>query len=59
MANTFLKGLTVQEAVNASGSSGVWTVNPVATHGGTATTDTEHVDVTGSAQIGIYAAGDI
>jgi len=52
--------LTVQEAINAGGSGGQWTVNAVSsTHGGTSATDTIHLDVSGSAQLGIYAAGDI
>ena len=54
-----LHKLTVQEAMNASGSGGVWTVNTAATHGGTATTDTIHLDVSGAEQIGVLAAGDI
>ena len=54
-----LHKLTVQEAMNASGSGGVWTVNTAATHGGTATTDTIHLDVSGAGQIGVLAAGDI
>ena len=52
--------LTVQEAINAGGSGGQWTVNAVSsTHGGTSATDTIHLDVSGAAQLGIYAAGDI
>ena len=54
-----LHKLTVQEAMNASGAGGVWTVNAAATHGGTATTDTIHLDVSGAGQIGIFAAGEI
>ena len=54
-----LHKLTVQEAMNASGAGGVWTVNAAATHGGTATTDTIHLDVSGAGQIGVLAAGDI
>ena len=54
-----LHRLSVQEALNASGSGGSWTVNTAATHGGTATTDTIHLDVSGAGQIGVYAAGDI
>ena len=54
-----LHKLTVQEAMNASGAGGVWTVNAAATHGGTATTDTIHLDVSGAGQIGVYAAGEI
>ena len=52
--------LTVQEAINAGGSGGQWTVNAVSSSlGGTSATDTIHLDVSGSAQLGIYAAGDI
>ena len=47
------------EALNATGVGGVWTVNGAATHGGTATTDTVHLDVSGSHQLGIYSAGAI
>ena len=54
-----LHRLSVQEALNASGSGGSWTVNTAATHGGTATTDTIHLDVSGAGQIGVFAAGDI
>ena len=54
-----LHKLTVQEAMNASGPGGVWTVNAAATHSGTATTDTIHLDVSGAGQIGVFAAGDI
>ena len=55
-----LHSLTVQEGVNASGPGGQWTVNSVSSsHGGTATTDTIHLDVSGAAQLGIYAAGNI
>ena len=54
-----LHRLSVQEAMNAGGSGGTWTVNAAATHGGTATTDTIHVDVSGAGQIGIYSAGAI
>ena len=52
--------LTVQEAINAGGSGGQWTVNAVSTvHAGTGITNTVHLDVSGAAQLGIYAAGDI
>ena len=52
--------LTVKEALNAGGSGGGWTVNTVSTiHGGTATTDTVHLEVSGAGQLGIYAAGNI
>ena len=55
-----LRKLTVQEGINAGGSGGTWTVNAVSSsHGGTATTDTIHLDVSGAAQLGIYAAGEI
>ena len=55
-----LHTLTVQEGINASGPGGQWTVNPVSsTHGGTSATDTIHLDVSGAAQLGIYAAGSI
>ena len=55
-----LHSLSVQEGVNAGGSGGQWTVNPVSsTHSGTASTDTIHLDVSGAAQLGIYAAGNI
>ena len=57
MAN--LHKFTVVEAMNASGPGGTWTVNAVATHGGTGTTDTIHLDVSGSHQLGVYPAGDI
>jgi hypothetical protein len=57
MAN--LHKLTVQEAMNAAGSGGVWDVQAVKTHGGTATTYTVHDDVSSYHQIGVYAAGDI
>ena len=51
--------LSVQEALNASGVGGVWTVTAVDTHDGTATTDTIHLPVTDANQLGVYAAGDI
>tara|TARA_R100000808_G_C2153427_1_gene163599 strand:+ start:1996 stop:2334 length:339 start_codon:yes stop_codon:yes gene_type:complete len=57
MAN--LHKLTVQEALNSTGPGGVWTTNAAATHGGTGTTDTIHLDVSGASQLGIYAAGSI
>ena len=57
MAN--LHKLSVQEALNASGPGGVWTVNSAATHGGTAEANTIHVDVSGAGQIGVLAAGQI
>ena len=58
MAN--LHKLSVQQAVNAAGSGGQWTVNAVSSeHGATGATDTIHLDVSGAAQLGIYAAGNI
>ena len=55
-----LHKLTVQEALNAAGSGGVWTVNTIASaHDGTADTDSKFVDVSGAGQLGIYAAGAI
>ena len=54
-----LHKLTVQEAMNASGSGGGWNVESAATHVGTAEANTVHVDVSTAAQIGIYSAGAI
>ena len=55
-----LHRLTVQEAMNASGPGGGWTVNSVSSeHGGTGVTNTIHLDVSGAGQLGIYAAGAI
>tara|TARA_Y100000593_G_C4256190_1_gene309777 strand:- start:782 stop:1123 length:342 start_codon:yes stop_codon:yes gene_type:complete len=55
-----LHKFTVQEAMNASGTGGVWDVQAVSsTHGGTSATDTIHVDISSYHQIGVYAAGDI
>ena len=54
-----LHKLTVQEAMNASGSGGQWSVESAVTHAGTAETDTRHVDVSTAGQIGIYSAGEI
>ena len=51
--------LSVQEALNAMGPGGQWNIQAAATHGGTATSDTIHLDVSSYHQIGIYAAGDI
>ena len=57
MAN--LHKRSVQEAVNLS-VGGAWSVATVATHGGTANTDTIHYSVDGAtAQIGIYSAVDL
>lgn len=54
-----LHKFSVQEALNATGVGGAWTVNSAATHAGTATGNTIHLDVSGSHQLGIYAAGQI
>ena len=54
-----LHKLTVQEAMNASGSGGGWNVESAATHVGTAEANTVHVDVSTAGQIGIYSAGAI
>ena len=55
-----LRKLTVQEAMNASGPGGQWTVNAKSSaHDGTADTDTQYVDVSGAGQLGIYPAGDL
>ena len=55
-----LHRLTVQEAMNASGPGGVWTVNAVANTGSNAdVTNTVHLDVSGAGQLGIYAGGEI
>tara|TARA_R100001594_G_scaffold22463_1_gene43614 strand:- start:127 stop:462 length:336 start_codon:yes stop_codon:yes gene_type:complete len=51
--------LSVQESLNSAGFGGEWTVNAAATHGGTGTTDTIHLDVSKAGQIGVYAAGAI
>tara|TARA_R100001082_G_scaffold15933_1_gene8106 strand:+ start:142 stop:477 length:336 start_codon:yes stop_codon:yes gene_type:complete len=51
--------LSVQESLNSAGFGGTWTVNAAATHGGTATGNTIHLDVSGAGQIGVYAAGAI
>ena len=57
MAN--LHKRSVQEAVNLS-VGGAWSVATVATHGGTANTDTIHYSVDGAtAQIGNYSAVDL
>jgi len=58
MAN--LHRLTVQEGINAAGQGGVWTVNTAAATGSNAdVTNTIHLDVSGAAQLGIYAANSI
>ena len=51
--------LSVQESLNSAGFGGEWTVNAAATHGGTSTTNTIHLDVSKAGQIGVYAAGAI
>tara|TARA_R100001594_G_scaffold99145_1_gene133692 strand:- start:2700 stop:3035 length:336 start_codon:yes stop_codon:yes gene_type:complete len=51
--------LSVQESLNSAGFGGTWTVNSAATHGGTGTGNTVHLDVSGAGQIGVYAAGAI
>ena len=54
MAN--LHKLTVQEALNAQGTGGVWTVNDVGTSASNAdTTNTVHLNVSGASQLGVYA----
>ena len=58
MAN--LHKLTVQEAMNASGPGGQWTVNGVSTTGSNAdVSNTVHVDVSGAGQLGLYSSGEI
>ena len=55
-----LHTLPVQEGVNAGGPGGQWTVNAVSSaHTSTAAGHTIHLDVSGAAQLGIYAAGNI
>ena len=55
-----LHKLSVQEALNASGSGGAWTVNGVSTTGSSAdVTNTVHIDVTGAGQLGLYSSGEI
>jgi hypothetical protein len=51
--------LSVQESLNSAGFGGTWTVNTAATHSGTGTGNTIHLDVSGAGQIGVYAAGAI
>ena len=52
-----LHKLTVQEAMNASGPGGVWTVNGVSTTGSNAdVANTVHVDVSGAGQLGLYSS---
>ena len=49
-----LHKLTVQEAMNASGPGGVWTVNTAATIASNADPEnTVHTDVSGAGQIGL------
>jgi hypothetical protein len=58
MAN--LHKLTVQEAMNASGPGGVWTVNTAATINSNAdTTGTTHTPVSGAGQLGLYSSVEI
>tara|TARA_R100001530_G_scaffold74547_1_gene52478 strand:- start:130 stop:489 length:360 start_codon:yes stop_codon:yes gene_type:complete len=58
MAN--LHKLSVQEAMNAGGSGGVWTVNAVSTTGSNAdVANTVHVKVTNASQLGLYSSGEI
>ena len=55
-----LHKLTVQEAMNASGAGGVWTVNTAAVIASNAdTTNTIHTDVSGAGQLGLYASTDM
>ena len=55
MAN--LHKLTVQEAMNAGGSGGVWTVNTaIAIATNADVTNTVHTDVSGAGQLGLYAS---
>ena len=55
-----LHKLTVQEAMNASGAGGVWTVNTaLAIASVTTKTDTLHTDVSGAGQLGLYASTDM
>ena len=58
MAN--LHKLSVQEAMNAAGSGGVWTVNTVSTTGSNANeANTVHVLISGAGQLGLYSSGEI
>ena len=55
-----LHKLTVQEAMNASGPGGVWTVNGVSTTGSNAdVTNTVHIEVSGAGQLGLYSSGEV
>ena len=55
-----LHKLTVQEAMNASGAGGTWTVNTaLAIAAVTTKTDTLHTDVSGAGQLGLYASTDM
>ena len=50
-----LHKLTVQEAMNASGAGGTWTVNTaIAIATNADTTNTVHTDVSGAGQLGLY-----
>ena len=51
--------ISVQESLNSAGFGAEWTVNSAATHSGTSTTATIHLDVSKAGQIGVYAAGAI
>ena len=58
MAN--LNKLSVQQAANAAGSGGQWTVNAVSTTGSNAdVANTVHVKVTNASQLGLYSSGEI
>ena len=58
MAN--LNKLSIQEAANAAGSGGQWTVNAVSTTGSNAdVANTVHVKVTNASQLGLYSSGEI
>ena len=55
-----LHKFSVQEALNATGVGGVWSVNSVANTGSNAdVTNTVHLVISGAHQLGIYPAGDI
>ena len=52
-------GQQAQPQQPSGGAGGQWSVQAVATHGGTGTTDTIHVDVSTAGQVGIHSAGEI
>ena len=55
-----LHEFSVQEAMNASGPGGEWTVNSVSTTGSNANVaNTVHVLVTGATQLGLYSSGEV